>query len=313
MRGRLGRSMSKKKVTLIYVPIHLGGTHRGASMGPLAIQVAELSERIAACGFSVHSEVSIAVPNSLCWWDRKVNTPKCVPEILSVSNQLSQAVEAALDQGTIPITIGGDHSLAIGSIAGVSNYQRKRKESFGLVWFDAHGDINTPDTSYSGNVHGMPLAVSLGLGDRRLVELNGHFPKVEAARTALIGIRDVDPPETEIIRQTGITAFTMHDVDRLGIASVTEESLAKAGNGAAHIHLSFDLDVLDPEIAPGVSTVAPGGLNYREVSFALSHLAASGKVGSIDIAELNPANDLRNRTAHLATDLVLYCLGKQLL
>lgn len=301
-----------KSVTLIYVPLHLGGSHRGVSMGPAAMQVTEITDRIEALGFTVANEISINVPHSVCWWDKQ-NHARCVPEITQVSQAVAEAVEQALANDTIPITIGGDHSLAIGSIAGVSNYYRKREESFGLVWFDAHGDINTPDTTQSGNVHGMPFAVALGQGDPRLTELCGFSPKVPANRSVIIGIRDLDPPERDLINETGVTAYTIRDVDHLGIGRVTDLALGAVGNDISGIHLSFDLDVLDPDCAPGVSTPAQGGLNYREIHHALSMLAESGLIRSIDIVELNPAFDIQNRTAELACELILQTLGKRIL
>lgn len=308
------KSPAKKElrsVTLIYVPLHLGGSHRGVSMGPAAMKVAEVTERIEKLGLKVANEVDIDVPRSVCWGDQ--STAKCIPEILKVSQDVANAVEEALAAGHIPITIGGDHSLAIGSIAGVSNHFKKMKKQFGLVWFDAHGDINTPATSESGNVHGMPLAVSLGRGDSRLVELNDYQPKVEPGRTALIGIRALDEPEREMIDECGVAAFSMKDVDHLGLSAVMELALGAVGGDVQGLHVSFDLDVIDPDVAPGVSTDSRGGLNYRESHLALELLAETNLVTSIDIVELNPALDHRNRTAELATELILSVLGKRIL
>ncbi|MBX9670627.1 MAG: arginase [Candidatus Obscuribacterales bacterium] len=299
-------------VTLIYVPLHLGGSHRGVSMGPAAMRVAELPESIERLGFKIAEEVDIQVPYSVCWWDKQ-SPAKCVPEIGQVSQDVAEAVEAALTKGTIPITIGGDHSLAIGSIAGVSSYYRKLKQNWGLIWFDAHGDINTPESSESGNVHGMPLAVSLGNGDRRLTELQGFSPKVQPHRSVLIGIRDVDPPEREFIDQSGITPYTMRDIDHLGIGRVTDLALGACGSDVAGLHVSFDIDVIDPDIAPGVSTPSRGGLNYRESHLALTLLAESQLIRAIDIVELNPAFDMQNKTAKLAVELILASLGQRIL
>ncbi len=188
-----------RAVTLIYCPMHLGGPHAGAAMGPAAMKVARVVSKIEQLGFTIAREVDIPVPNSLCWWEKTDNQPRCVPEIGQFSLDVAEIVEEALQAGTIAITLGGDHSVAIGSIAGVANYYRKQKEHFGVVWFDAHGDINTPQSSQSGNVHGMPLAVSLGDGDERLVNLLGFAPKLEASRCALIGIRDLDQDEIRFI------------------------------------------------------------------------------------------------------------------
>ena len=305
---------SKKKlrtVSLIYVPLHLGGPHRGVSMGPAAMKVAETAEKIEKLGLKVAEEIDIDVPRSVCWGDQ--TTAKCIPEILKVSQDLSDAVEEALSNGHIPVTIGGDHSLAIGSIAGVSKHFQRLKKDFGLVWFDAHGDINTPDTSESGNVHGMPLAISLGRGDSRLVELNDYQPKVQRNRTALIGIRALDEPERELIDDFGVAAFTMKDVDHLGLAEVMNRALGAIGGDVSGLHVSFDLDVIDPDVAPGVSTDSRGGLNYRESHLALELLAETDLVTSVDIVELNPALDIRNRTAELGAELILSVLGKRIL
>ncbi len=300
-----------RSVTLIYVPLSLGGSHRGTSMGPAAMKVAEVTERIEKLGLKVANEVDIDVPRSVCWGDQ--STAKCVPEIMKVSQDVADAVEEALTAGHIPVTIGGDHSLAIGSIAGVSSYFKKIQKSFGLIWFDAHGDINTPATSFSGNVHGMPLAISLGRGDARLVDLNGYQPKVEKNRTALIGIRALDEPERDLIDECGVSAYTMKDVDHLGLSKVIEEALGSVGGDVSGLHVSFDLDVIDPDVAPGVSTDSRGGLNYRESHLALELLAETNLVTSVDIVELNPALDHRNRTAELATELILSVLGKRIL
>lgn len=301
-----------RSVTLIYVPLDLGGPHRGVSMGPAAFRVADAAERIEGLGFKVVREITINVPPSVCWWDKQSQV-RCIPEITQVSEEVAAAVEGALSSGTIPVTIGGDHSLAIGSIAGAASYYRKLNLPFGLIWFDAHGDINTPDTTQSGNVHGMPLAVALGRGDKRLTDLLGFSPKVQGTRSCLIGIRDLDPPERDIINQTGVTAFTIRDIDHLGLGRVTDLALGAVGSDIAGIHLSFDLDVVDPEIAPGVSTPARGGLSYRESHHALSLLAETQLIRSIDIVELNPAFDIQNRTADFAVELLLSTLGKTIL
>lgn len=302
-----------ESVTLIYVPLYCGGKHRGTLMGPSAVRVAELSTRLQGLGLKVSREVEIPVRDAVGWKAAPQKSPKCIPEILEVSAALADVVEAALEEGSVPITIGGDHSLAIGSLAGASAYYRKRQEQFGLVWFDAHGDINTPETSRSGNVHGMPFAVSLGHGDRRLVNLHGFAPKVQSDKAVLIGIRDLDPDEREMIAMSGITAFSMRDIDHMGLAKVSELALSTIGAEVSGLHVSFDIDVMDPDVAPGVSTPSPGGLSFRESSLALTCLAETELVRSIDIAELNPANDVKNRTAEVAVNLAMTCLGSRIL
>ncbi|MBX9688719.1 MAG: arginase [Candidatus Obscuribacterales bacterium] len=302
-----------REVTLIYVPIFIGGRHRGAGMGPAALRVAELPEQIEKLGFTVINEIEISQPPAACWYEEVTKKSRCLPEIAQVSEDVARAVKDAMAAGSIPITIGGDHSLAIGSISGVSSYYRERKERFGLLWFDAHGDINTPDTSYSANLHGMPLAISLGKGEESLTQLCGFSPKVEGKRSVLIGLRDVDPPEKDLIRELGIHAFTMRDIDHLGMGRLSELALELVGKDISGIHLSFDIDVMDPEIAPGVTTVAPGGMSYREAHLALTMLAETGLVRSIDFVELNPARDIRNRTAELAVDLIKTSLGHKIM
>lgn len=309
------RSTRKPKdVSLIYVPVFIGGRHRGAGMGPAALRVAELPEQIEKLGCRVVKEIEIPQPPPTCWFKKEEGVgARCVPEILEVAAATAEAVEAALSAGTVPITIGGDHSLAIGSITGVSSYYRQQKEKFGLIWFDAHGDINTPDTSYSANLHGMPLAISLGKGEAKLTHLGGFAPKVEGKRTVLIGLRDVDPPEKDLIRELGIHAFTMRDIDHLGMGKLSELALELVGSDVSGIHLSFDIDVMDPEIAPGVTTVAPGGMSYREAHLALTLLAETDLIRSIDFVELNPARDIRNRTAELTVDLIKTSLGHKIM
>lgn len=317
--GRSGERQRARAVTLIYCPLHLGGPHAGASMGPAAMKVAGVVSKIEKLGFKIAREVDIPVPNSLCRWEKTDNQPRCVPEIGQVSLDVAAAVEEAMDAGTIAITLGGDHSLAIGSIAGVANFCRKKKEDFGVVWFDAHGDINTPQSSHSGNVHGMPFAVSLGNGDDRLVNLFGYAPKLDPSRCALVGLRDLDQEEIRFISESGIQPFTMRDIDERGMGGVLRTALTginrsnKSGKKLSRLHISFDLDVIDPDVAPGVSTASMGGLSYRESHHAMELLADTDMVSSIDIVELNPARDIRNRTAELAVELVQSALGKNIL
>ena len=304
---------STREVTLIYVPIFIGGRHKGASMGPAALRVADLPRQIEKLGFTVARQIDIVMPPEACWYDKTVKKSRCLPEITQVSIDVMEAVEEALKAGTIPITIGGDHSLAIGSIAGASKYYHERKEEFGLVWFDAHGDINTPDTSHSANLHGMPLAISLGKGEDKLTELGGFSPKVDGRRTVLIGLRDVDPGEKDLIRELKIHSFTMRDIDQLGMGMLSKLIIELVGLDIHGIHLSFDIDVMDPEIAPGVTTHAPGGMSYREAQLALTMLAETGLIRSIDFVELNPARDVRNRTAELTVDLIKTTLGHRIM
>jgi arginase len=309
-----GKQPKIDSVTLIYVPMYLGGCHRGASMGPAAMRVAELAENLEGMGLKIHKEVEIPVPHSVSWHAPRVGSePKRLQQVLEVSEQLAEAVEQAMQQNTLALTIGGDHSLAIGSLAGVSSYYRKQQENFGLLWFDAHGDINTPETSPSGNIHGMPVAVALGKGDANLTGLRGFSPKVDARRTVLLGTRELDHGERVHIKETGVTAFTMRDIDRLGLARITDLALNTVGADVSGLHVSFDLDVMDPDVAPGVCLPARGGLTYREAALALTLVAETELVRSIDMVELNPAGDVHNKSAILAVDLLKAALGDRIL
>ena len=213
----------------------------------------------------------------------------------------------------MPVVLGGDHSIAMGTIAGVARHFRERDERVGLIWFDAHGDMNTPETSPSGNIHGMPLAVSLGLGEKSLVELAGEPPMVEGARASVVGLRDVDPAERENLRESGIGTFTMRDIDERGMRTVMEEAIKRATTGTAGIHVSFDLDGIDPDFAPGVGTPSPGGLSYREAHLAMEMLADTGRVLSAELVEVNPILDTQNGTARLGVELLASLLGKKIL
>lgn len=312
-RETSSRAKRTRSVTLIYCPLHLGGPHAGVALGPAAMKVARLVSRIEKIGYKVARQVEIAVPEVLTWWEKDGGAARYVEEIGEVSRNVARAVDEALEAGTVAVTLGGDHSLAIGSIAGAAAHYRRHQEDFGLFWFDAHGDINTPDTSPSGNVHGMPLAVSLGNGDPGLVNLLDFAPKVLANRCALVGIRDLDQEETRLVCEAGILPFTMRDVDDYGIKKIVTQSLASLGDKLSGLHVSFDLDVIDPDVAPGVSTDSRGGFTYRESHYALELLADTNLVRSIDIVELNPTLDVRNRTAELAVELVQSALGKNIL
>ena len=219
----------------------------------------------------------------------------------------------SLGQGRLPLVLGGDHSLGIGSVAGSSNYHAGKGESLGLVWFDAHGDANTPESTPSGNIHGMSLAVCLGLGDPDLVKLGGRSPKVQARNTVLIGIRDLDQGEREILKSTGCTVYTMRDLDERGMRDVVDEAIGIASDGTAGVHLSFDVDVIDPEDAPGTGTPVWGGITYREAHLAMELVSESGLAGSLEVVEVNPVLDRENETAKLAVELVASALGARIL
>jgi arginase len=238
---------------------------------------------------------------------------KYLKEIRQACEAVRDDVDSVLDEGSLPVVLGGDHSIAMGTIAGVSRHHRKKGAKVGLIWFDAHGDMNTPDTSPTGNIHGMPLAVALGIGETSLVGLSGERPMVDGARAAVVGLRDVDPAEKVNIKESGIGAFTMRDIDERGMRAVMEEAIKRATSATAGIHVSFDLDGIDPDYAPGVGTPSPGGLSYREAHLAMEMLYDTGKVLSAELVEVNPILDHRNNTAKLGVELLASLLGKKIL
>jgi arginase len=304
--------MTKKRVTLIGVPLDLGAGRRGVDMGPSALRVADVDARLAQLGYDVEDwgDLSVAIPETQSPGDPRL---KFLREILDVCERLRDRVGEALAQGGTPVVLGGDHSVAMGTIAGLARHFHRRKEKLGLVWFDAHADANTAETSPTGNIHGMPLAAALGLGAPSLVNLAGFCPMVDGSRAALVGIRDVDVAERANVKASGIGAFTMRDVDERGMRSVMEEAIKRATAGTAGIHVSFDMDGIDPDFAPGVGTPCPGGLSYREAHLAMEMLADTGRVLSAELVEVNPVLDHRNDTAVLGVELLASLLGKKIL
>lgn len=285
----------------------LGQTRRGVDMGPSAIRYAGVVEKLEQLGLEVNDngDIKITRPHP----STESNTGlRNVEAVVQANHQLVEKVESIKQQGSFPLVLGGDHSIAIGSIAGVA----KHYDNFGIIWFDAHGDLNTPDTSPTGNIHGMPLAVSLGLGDSRLTNIGGFRPKVKVENIIIIGARSLDVGEKELIKKKGIKVYTMHEIDRLGMPKIMEETIEylKKTDG---VHLSFDLDVLDPLYAPGVGTAVQGGLNYRESHLAMEMLAESQLISSADFVEVNPILDDRNKTGILAVELIESLFGKTLL
>ena len=287
-----------QRVDVIGVPMDLGADRRGVDMGPSAVRYARLKEGLLALGVATaldHGNIPVPVPESA---PPEVANAKYLPIIRAVCEELAGIVERVVREGGFPIVLGGDHSIAMGTLAGL--YRARGRES-GLIWIDAHGDINTPLTSPSGNVHGMPLAFAL------------EEHAASAARTVLIGLRDVDAGERATIRALGVRAYTMTDIDRLGMERVIEEAIAIAGDGPRSVHVSFDMDGIDPTEAPGVGTPVRGGISYREAHLAMEALAAADVLGSIEITEINPILDEHNRTAELAVELILSGLGKTIL
>ncbi len=302
-----------KSVHVIGVPLDLGGNRRGVDMGPSAFRIAGLGERVAGLGYSVvdKGDLPTPIPETQELRDER---KKYIREIAKVCQKLYQTALMSIEEGAFPLVLGGDHSLAAGSVAAAATWARTSKDlPIGLLWVDAHGDMNSPATSLSGNVHGMPLAALLGPEPAELSRIGGVTPKVLPAHTVIIGVRNLDEREKVAVRDSHVHVFTMKDIDRQGIASIVEQAVNLAGNGTAGIHVSFDMDVCDPLIAPGVGTPVKGGLNYREAHMVMEIVADSGLLSSLDMVEVNPTLDMQNTTAQLGTELVLSALGMKIL
>jgi arginase len=302
-----------RPVHIIGVPLDLGAGRRGVDMGPSALRIAGLGERIARLGYTVIDKGDLLTPNP------ETKSPgdehkKYVREIAKVCQRLYETSLASLTDGALPVVLGGDHSLGAGSVAAAAAWAKRiHDRPIGLLWVDAHGDMNTPDTSPSGNVHGMPLAALLGGEPSELAEIGGMRPTVHPEHTVLIGIRNLDEREKEAVRRSGVHVFTIKDLDRRGVAPVVEQALELATAGTAGVHVSFDLDVCDPSVAPGVGTPVNGGLNYREAHLLMEMVADSGLLTSLDAVEINPTLDVRNATAQLGAELALSALGMKIL
>jgi arginase len=297
------------RLRIIGVPLDLGGGRRGVDMGPSALRIAGLGERLQGLGHVVQDRGDIRAPTPETR-DPGDARKRFVHEIQGVCDQLYQDVLEALSDGALPIVLGGDHSVAAGSVAATAAFAGRSSQPLGLLWIDAHGDMNTPATSPSGNVHGMPLAALLGEDPQELAMVGGFAPKVSAAHTVLVGVRDLDPRERDEVRASGVHVFTMKDVDRQGIARVMEQAIAIASAGTAGLHVSFDLDVCDPTIAPGVGTPVRGGLNYREAHMVMEIISDARRLLALDLVEVNPVLDLQNVTAVLAAELAASALGQ---
>ena len=302
----------QSKVTFLGVPLDLGAGRRGVDMGPSAFRLADIHETVRSLGYEVADagDLEVSIQETRDPGDPRL---KYLKEIRQTCESLRDMVGEVLAAGRLPIVLGGDHSIAMGTIAGVSRFHRLRGEKTGLIWFDAHGDMNTAETSPSGNIHGMPLAVALGIGEPSLVGLAGAEPMVEGPRAAVVGLRDVDAAERANLKASGIGTFTMRDIDERGMRTVMQEAIERAASGTAGIHVSLDLDGVDPELAPGVGTPSPGGLSFREAHLAMEMLADTGKVLSVELVEVNPILDHRNGTARLGVGLLASLLGKKIL
>lgn len=301
-----------RNVTILGVPLGFGQSMAGVDLGPSAMRVAGITERIAKLGYEVNDlgDLDVDRPRS---HPREGEKLKYLREVHAACERLAVEVESIVDAGELPITIGGDHSIAIGSLAGVVRALRKRNETPGLIYFDAHADMNTPDTTPSGNIHGMPLAAVLGYGAPELVEVAGFAPKFEPRLCAHIGAREIDSGERELIRRLGMRFFTMREIDERGLSVCMDEAIAVAGKGSGGYCVTFDVDALDPRDAPGSGTLVRGGLSYREAHLAMEKIADAGRLRSLEVVEINTALDVNNRTAELGVELILSALGKTIL
>ncbi|WP_139492048.1 arginase [Brevibacillus dissolubilis] len=296
-----------KNISIIGVPLDLGADRRGVEMGPSAIRHAGVVERLEGLGYSVKDigDIPVSRPQTFS----ETENHKYLDEVFEANHLLADAVRKEVEAGRFPLVLGGDHSIAIGTIAGVA----ASKKNVGVIWFDAHGDLNVGETSPSGNIHGMPLAASLGLGHNRLVNLGGYAPKIKPENIVIIGARDLDPGERKLIKEKGIKVYTMHEIDRLGMTRVMEESIKHVSNGTDGVHLSLDLDGLDPLYAPGVGTPVIGGISYREGHLAMEILAEADILTSAEFVEVNPILDRENMTAKVAVALIGSAFGDKLL
>ncbi len=303
--------MAARRIRVIGVPLDLGQDRRGVDMGPSAVRVAGLAARLEGLGFSVEDAGNVIVPMPE---QKAPGNPKAkyLKEIAATCKKQAEWVLTTLEDGALPLVLGGDHSIAVGTVSGVSEFYRRRQQRAGLLWLDAHGDFNTPETTPSGNIHGMPLACLLGIGPKELSGLFGFAPKVAAENTVLIGVHDLDAEERRLLRQTGVKVATMRDLDERGMRAVLEEAIAVATNGAEGFHCSLDMDFIDAAFAPGVGTPVRGGVTYREAHLAMEIIADSHNLLSLEVVEVNPVLDERNRTAELAVELIASALGKKI-
>ncbi len=301
--------MTKRRTVVLGAPVDLGASKQGASGGPAAIRRAGLISSLEKMGLPVEDNGDIFVPEPSPYKNRKL---KNAPAILKVCRDLEKNVRKIARGGHFPLTLGGDHSLAMGTVSGVAGAYRKKGSRIGLLWVDAHADINTPKTSPSGNIHGMPVAHLIGMGHAPFVRLGGFAPKVDSKNVCLVGTRTVDESEAENLRESGVKVFSMQDIDRMGMARVMEQALSIVMNDTAGFHLSFDIDAVDPIQAPGTGTTQRGGLTYRESHLIMEMASESKKLLGLDMVEVNPLEDIQNSTAVLAVELISSAMGKRI-
>jgi arginase len=304
--------MPRSHIAIIGAPLDLGQGRRGVDMGPSALRVANLNSRVASLGYAVEDLGNVPVDQAEASPEGHPRA-KYLPQIAATCQRLAVLVGETLSRGSLPLVLGGDHSVAVGTAGGVAEYFRQQQQSIGLIWLDAHADMNTPESSPSGNVHGMPLACIVGQGPPELTEMFGFKPKVAPKNVVIVGLRDVDQTEKPHVREFGVHAFTMREIDERGMRSVMEEALRLASDGTAGFHLSLDMDFVDPKDAPGVGTPVRGGVTYREAHLAMEMIGDSRRMLSMEVVEVNPVIDEVNRTADLAVELVMSGLGKRIL
>ena len=304
--------MRQSHIAIIGAPMDLGAGRRGVDMGPSALRLALLNEKLASLGYEVEDLGNVLV-------DQPEASPvghesaRYLSQIAHTCARLMEMVERTADQSKVPLVLGGDHSIAIGTIAGMSNHFRKSGKKLGLIWIDAHADMNTPESSPSGNIHGMPLACSIGIGPQELTHLGGYSPKIAPSNVAIIGLRSVDQAERRQVRAAGVHAYTMRDLDERGLPSVIREAIDRVSADTSGFHVSFDMDSVDPSEAPGVGTPVRGGMTYREAHLVMETIGDSGLMTSMEIVEVNPVIDEVNRTALLGVELVMSAMGKRIL
>jgi len=306
------KSIPKENVSIIGFPMDLGADRRGVDMGPSALRIAGLQSKLENLGYKVEDTGDIKIE---IMERQKIKNPKLkyLDEIIKTSKKLAEKVEKVLDNGYFPLCIGGDHSMALGTITGISSYCKKKKLKLGVIWIDAHSDMNTDETSPTGNIHGMPMAALLGLGCEELVNFFDFSPKILPQNCALIGIRSVDEAEKLNINKLKVPIFTMNDIDKIGIHRIIVKVLKQFREKVDHIHISFDVDSVDPNVAPGVGTPVPGGLSYREAHLLMEIIAECGCMSSLEIAEVNPILDHKNQSAVFTAELVASSMGQRIL
>ena len=300
------------KISIVGVPMDLGADRRGVDMGPSALRYADLNEKLQALGYEVDDlgDMDVIIPETRHFGDPHA---KYLKEIADACTHLANLVLEIHTDHRTPIVLGGDHSIAVGTMSGMAESFRRQNRKIGLMWFDAHADFNTPQISPSGNVHGMPMAAIMGYGPIELTHIFGFSPKIQPERAVMIGIREVDPQERELVKSSGVRVFTMKEIDRRGIGSVMDEALSIVTKDTDGFSVTLDADFLDPYESPGVATPVRGGADYREAHLAMEMVADTKKMVSFEIAEINPILDVHNKTAHFGMELILSAFGKQIL